>query len=185
MTPLPEIRITAPQWLTGLLDWDAVYRAGEDRMRVAIRVARENVLRDGGPFGAAVFESGSGRLVSAGTNLVLPLHNSMLHAEVVALMLAEARLKSRTLGGGNPHELVTSCEPCAMCLGAVHWSGIAALTCGATREDAEKIGFAEGPVFEDSWRYLTTRGLVVRRGVCREEAAEVLTLYADRNGVIY
>src|SRR5262249_558066 len=79
----------------------------------------------GGPFGAAVFEIPSGRLVAAGVNSVTRLQNCVLHAEVVALMLAQQRVRSFTLGPPAlpAHELFTSCEPCAMCLGVTLYSG--------------------------------------------------------------
>ena len=157
-------------------------------MRLAIAVARWNVLEGtGGPFGAAVFERDSGRLVAVGMNLVVPLGNSSLHAEMVAFMMAQARLGSFTLAGdGMPvHELATSCEPCAMCLGATLWSGVRRVVCGATRDDALRLRFDEGPVFEASYAYLAERGIAVERGRLRAEAAAVLALYRERAGVIY
>ncbi|HVG38584.1 MAG TPA: nucleoside deaminase, partial [Pyrinomonadaceae bacterium] len=90
-------------------------------MGLAIALARENVERGtGGPFGAAVFEAAGGKLIAVGVNLVVPLNNSTLHGEMVAFMMAQHRLASWTLGGEEMprHELFTSCEPCAMCLGA-------------------------------------------------------------------
>jgi tRNA(Arg) A34 adenosine deaminase TadA len=157
-------------------------------MRLAIALARKNVeTRTGGPFGAAVFERSSGKLVAGGVNLVLPMKNSMLHAEVVALMLAESRLQAFTLGieSGAEHELVTSCEPCAMCLGAIHWSGVNSVVTGATKQDAEETRFEEGPVFPESYHYLEQRGVTIMREVLREEARAVLQLYATMSGEIY
>lgn len=178
-----EIRITYPDWVTRVVDWENRYVSNEDRMRLAIALARENVATGtGGPFGAAVFKQSSGVVIAVGMNLVLPLRNSVLHAEVVALMMAERRLDCYTLG---EHQLVTSCEPCAMCLGAVHWSGVQSLLCGAAREDAERIKFDEGPVFPESYAYLEKRGLRITRGVCRQESREVLEMYARQSGVIY
>src|SRR3954462_5000499 len=83
------------------------------------------------------------------------------------------------------HELVTSCEPCAMCLGATLWSGVRRLVYGATREDAARLQFDEGPVFPESYRYLESRGIEVVRGVLRDEAAEVLERYRAKSGPIY
>jgi tRNA(Arg) A34 adenosine deaminase TadA len=40
--------------------------------------------------------------------------------------------------------MVVSTEPCALCLGAIPWSGIRRLVCGARDEDARSIGFDEG-----------------------------------------
>lgn len=157
-------------------------------MGLAIALARWNVLEDsGGPFGAAVFERDSGRLVAVGVNLVVPLTNSALHAEMVAFMMAQARLGSYTLAGdGMPaHELATSCEPCAMCLGATLWSGVRRVLCGATRDDALRLDFDEGPVFDASYDYLAERGVEIVRELRRAEAAEVLALYRRRAGVIY
>ena len=183
-----EIRVTNPGWLPAVVDWRRRYATDEDRMRLAVALARENVVRrTGGPFGAAVFESESGRLVAAGVNGVVRLGNSTLHAEMVAFMMAEARLGTYSLGAeGMPrHELVTSCEPCAMCLGATLWSGVRRLVCGATREDAGRLDFDEGPVFDASYEYLARRGIAIVRGVCRAEAAAVLELYRARGGEVY
>ena len=187
-TRLPEIRIAYPAWVAQRVDWEARYPADADRMGLAIELARWNVTEGtGGPFGAAVFERDGGRLVAVGVNLVVPLSNSALHGEMVAFMMAQARLGSYSLAGeGMPaHELATSCEPCAMCLGATLWSGVRRVLCGATREDAVRLDFDEGPVFEASYDYLAERGVEIVRGVRREEAAAVLALYRQRAGVIY
>src|SRR5688572_15665370 len=156
-------------------------------MQLAITLARENVQRGtGGPFGAVIVEEGSGRLVSVGMNRVVPENNSILHAEVLAFMMAQRRVGSYTLGApGLPaHTLVPSCDPCAMCLGATLWSGVRRLVCGATRDDAMKAQFDEGPVFPESYRYLETRGITIVRGVLRAEARAVLERYAA-SGEIY
>jgi tRNA(Arg) A34 adenosine deaminase TadA len=188
MTPPPSLLIAAPEWVHEVVDWSARYRSDEDRMRVAVELARQNVLRGGGgPFGAGVFESSGGRLIGAGVNSVTRLNNSVLHAETLAIMLAQARLGTYALGsvGSDAYELVTSCEPCAMCLGAIHWSGVRGLVCGAAKEDATAVGFDEGPVFAESWAYLERSGVRIARGVLRDEAAAVLELYRATGGAIY
>ncbi|HEU5041109.1 MAG TPA: nucleoside deaminase, partial [Gemmatimonadales bacterium] len=182
------LAVGPPPWLAELVEWDRCYEGDTTRMRLAIALARENVVRElGGPFGAVVFDAERGRVVAAGVNSVTRLTSSMLHAEVVALMLAQHRLGSFTLAApGFPrHELVTSCEPCAMCLGATLWSGVRRLVCGATRDDAVAVGFDEGPVFPQSYAYLEARGIAVTRGVLREEGREVLELYRRLGGPIY
>jgi tRNA(Arg) A34 adenosine deaminase TadA len=155
-------------------------------MGLAIALASENVRRGGGPFGAVIVEEETGRLVSVGINRVVPEHNSILHAEVLAFMMAQRRVGSYTLGSaGLPvHTLVSSCDPCAMCLGATLWSGVRRLVCGATRDDAIRAGFEEGPVFPESYRYLADRGITTVRGVLRDEACAVLERYAA-TGEIY
>lgn len=180
------ISIRYPDWVVGHVDWDRCYASDSDKMRLAIDLSRQNVLRGtGGPFGAAVFETATGRLVSVGMNLVVPLNNCMLHAEAVALMMAGDRVGSFSLDGDVQHELVTSCAPCAMCLGAALWSGVRRIVCGARSADAERIGFDEGPVFQASHEYLSSRGIDIDPDVLRGEACEVLDLYAARSGRIY
>lgn len=190
-TPLgmhSSVVITLPPWVTSAVDWQRPYEHDHEKMRLAVALARLNVERDtGGPFGAAVFERDTGRLVGVGVNSVVRLNCSSLHAEVVALMLAEQERHSFTLAApGLPrHELFTSCEPCAMCLGATLWSGVKRLVCAATRDDAMRLGFDEGPVFPASYTYLEHAGIEVVREVCRAEARAVLELYHDRSGPIY
>ena len=158
-----------------------------ERMALAIELARLNTEHGtGGPFGAAVFES-SGRLVAVGVNVVVPDSCSFAHAEMTALGAAQQRLKTYDLGAeGLPqHELVTSTEPCAMCMGAVPWSGVRRLVCGARDEDARAVGFDEGPKIAEWPKELQARGIAVVRDVLRDEAAGVLRGYADGGGRIY
>ena len=180
------MRIELPEWIDDVVDWARTYADDESRMRLAIALAAENVKRGGGPFGAIIVEEKTGRLVSVGVNRVVPENNSILHAEVLAFMVAQRRVGSYTLGApGLPaHTLVSSCDPCAMCLGATLWSGVRRLVCGATRDDAMRAGFDEGPVFPESYRYLEDRGVTIVRGVLQEDARAVLEQYAA-SGKIY
>jgi len=187
MTDL-DVHVDYPAWVSDVIDWDMRCRTDEERMRVAIALSRENVEREtGGPFGAAIFESESGRLVAVGMNSVVRLNNCTLHAEMVAFMTAQRRLGSFTLNAPHlpAHDLVTSCEPCAMCLGATLWSGVRRVVFGAGREDASRLQFDEGPVFPESYRYLEERGITVVRNVLRGEAAAVLERYRAKEGPIY
>src|SRR5262249_45707195 len=120
------VHVEYPEWVGSVVDWSQRYPTDEARMRVAIGISRANVERStGGPFGAAIFEAESGRLVSVGMNSVVRSNNCTLHGEMVAFMMAQQRVGSFTLNAPMlpMHELHTSCEPCAMCLGATLWSG--------------------------------------------------------------
>lgn len=191
MTPHPEhpvVHVEYPDWAGSLIDWNRRYGSDEERMRLAIAVSRANVERDtGGPFGAAIFEAPSGRLVAIGMNSVVRYQNCTLHAEMVAFMMAQRRVGSFTLNTPNlpAHELFTSCEPCAMCLGATLWSGVRRVVYGATRHDASMLRFEEGPVFPESYKYLEDRGLTIVRNVLRDEARAVMDLYRASSGKIY
>lgn len=184
----PEVYIEYPDWVDSLVKWDTPYTTQEDRMRLAIAVSRMNVEKDtGGPFGAAIFESATGQIVAVGMNSVVRLSNCTLHGEMVAFMMANQRVGSFSLSSpGLPkHELYTSCEPCAMCLGATLWSGVHRVVYGAAREDASLLKFEEGPVFPESYKYLEDRGISIVRNVLRDEARAVLELYRSRSGKIY
>ncbi len=155
-------------------------------MQLAIALSEENVNREtGGPFGAVVVKEETGELISVGVNLVTTAGLSMAHAEIVALSLAQSALGEWNLSHSGRLQLVTSCEPCAMCFGAVTWSGIKSLVCGARKKDAEAAGFDEGDK-PDNWvRSLQRRGIVVQSSVLRAEAASVLARYRDNGGAIY
>jgi tRNA(Arg) A34 adenosine deaminase TadA len=190
MTAYPPLSIALPDWLdqacTDLADTPMT--TPEARMEVVIGLARRNVEEGtGGPFAAAVFDHSTHCLVAPGVNVVTTQNCSCAHAEIVALSLAQQRLGCYDLGaGGMPRcELVTSTEPCAMCLGAVPWSGVRALVCGARGEDACAIGMDEGAKPTDWVTQLEMRGITVTRDVCRAAAAAVLQHYQASGGLIY
>lgn len=134
---LPTLELRLPDWISGLIE-EPVFPEPEDRMKLAVALARNNVERGtGGPFGAAIFDHETGRLIAPGVNLVTTAGCSVAHAEMVAIMFAQKMEGAFDLGSdGRDYELVTSTEPCAMCLGAVPWSGVRHLICGARDEDA-------------------------------------------------
>lgn len=184
-----SITITLPAWMDEfILSWKSGFETVEQRMRFVIACASKSISSNsGGPFAAAVFERASHTLVAAGVNLVTTQCCSSAHAEIVALSFAQRNLGRFDLsdGGTLQFELVTSTAPCAMCLGAVPWSGITRLVCGARDEDARAVGFDEGAKVIDWIPQLNSRGIEVLTDVCRDEAAEVLRAYASLGGMIY
>ena len=183
-----DFTIRLPRWVEELLAHSPkIFRTREDRMRFVVTLARENVRRQtGGPFGAGVFDA-SGCLVAPGVNVVVTHNCSILHAEMVAIALAQKKLGRYDISdeGKSDYELVASTEPCAMCFGAIPWSGVTRLVCGARDEDARCIGFNEGPKLPNWQQALEERGVQVSRDVLRQEAVDVLNLYVKVGGVIY
>ncbi|MBK5267018.1 MAG: nucleoside deaminase [Acidimicrobiia bacterium] len=187
MSSWGKVIIDAPDWVDELAVPGAVF-SEEERMPFVIELARRNVVEQaGGPFGAAIFETDSGRLIAPGVNRVVPIAISFAHAEITAIGLANQQLGVFDLGGeGLPlMELVASTEPCALCLGATVWSGVRKLVTGARDEDARAIGFDEGPKVADWQGALTSRGIEVVVDVMRAEAAAVLDLYVAVGAPIY
>jgi len=180
-----ELRL--PQWLPALInEWSGDLDSVEGRMDLAIALSRENVDRTGGgPFGALVYDLGERRLLGAGVNRVTAHNLSCAHAEVVAISLAQQLRNDWNLGAVGAVELTTSCEPCAMCFGAVPWSGVKRLVCGARKEDAEAAGFDEGDKLPEWRKSLAARGIEVICDVLRDEAAAVFDHYKASSGTIY
>jgi tRNA(Arg) A34 adenosine deaminase TadA len=185
----PDINLHLPDWISDFCErWSGSFASVDGRVEFVLALARENISRDGGgPFGAAVFDCERGVLVAPGVNLVVPASCSVAHAEMVAIMIAQQVMGTHNLGDKSlpKLELVSSTEPCAMCMGAVPWSGVPRLVCAARGEDAIAIGFDEGAKPPDWPGELTKRGLTVVRDVRRAEAAAVLQTYAETGGVIY
>jgi tRNA(Arg) A34 adenosine deaminase TadA len=191
-----SVEISIPSWLHDYYESlaDAEFSSDEVMVAVAVHISAQNVAQNtGGPFGCAIFErcsqTGKSKLLSVGSNRVMALNNSTLHGEMVAIQFAQLKLQTYSLRlvgqpQGKEYVLCTSCEPCAMCLGGTLWSGVDELICAATKEDAEAIGFNEGPVFEASYEHLVAAGVKVKRQVLREAGAYVLKKYAE-TGVIY
>lgn len=179
-----------PGWATEAMDaLPSHLPTLEARMAAVIEFARLNfVNQTGGPFAAGVFERDSGRLVVIGVNRVVAHNCSSAHAEIMALSLAQARLGTYDLGGsGMPaHQLVVNWRPCAMCYGAVPWSGVRSLVVAGDGPELEQItGFDEGPVHPDWRRELEKRGIEVIQDVLREEALDVYRAFAASRSLVY
>jgi len=186
---IPEaLRFALPGWLR---DWAAELPAsvGGDAaaMALAIEAARRNVMQGGGPFGALLADGRAGRLLAVGVNLVVPVAASVLHAEIVALLVAQQAAGTHDLrcGGACAPVLYSSAEPCAMCMGALPWAGVRRLVCGARDEDVRATGFDEGDKPRDWVGAYARRGIDVTRDVLRREACAVLNGYAARGGALY
>lgn len=179
----PRLSLDIPAWIDELLVDGAAAHDDDARMALAIRLSRENVARGGGPFGGVVFLEQ--RLLALGVNLVLSTGQSIAHAEIIALMRAQAALGRDAIGQMPPLTLYASTEPCCQCFGALVWAGVRKLVCGATTADAESVGFDEGPKPEEWAKVLEKRGISVALAVRREEAASVLREYVARGGRIY
>ncbi len=185
----PEIQLRLPGWVSEFCEsWQGPLDAVEHRVEMVVALARANVVHGtGGPFAAAVFDLDRKALVAPGVNLVVPASCSVAHAEIMAIMLSQQIMGTHDLGSPElPRlELVSSTEPCAMCMGAIPWSGIPRLVCAARGEDAVAIGFDEGAKPVQWQAELERRGIAVVRDVRRNEAAAVLRDYVAGGGEVY
>jgi len=178
-------------------EWAAAEVAGladripsvEARMRVVLRFARLNFESDtGGPFAAGIFERDSGRPIAIGVNRVVASGCSSAHAEVMAISLAQKALNTWDLGAaGLPaHQLAVNWRPCAMCYGAVLWSGVRSLVVAGSGPELEQItGFDEGPLSPRWADELTERGIEVVDGILREEACDLFRAFKAVARAVY
>jgi tRNA(Arg) A34 adenosine deaminase TadA len=90
-------------------------------LRRAIELAREARADGRHPFGSLIVNERGETVTEARNNAVRPKGDPTQHAEMLACgqaarLLPEAELRTCTL--------YTSTEPCAMCAGAIYWTGI-------------------------------------------------------------
>ncbi len=188
----PEaIDVSVPDWLVSEAAGIGPLPRSEQRLELVLGWARQNFERTtGGPFSAAVFRSDTWELVSAGVNRVVPASCSAAHAEIVALSLAQRRYGTFDLGqvGLPPHELVVSWRPCAMCFGALPWSGVRSLLIAGSGPEIETItGFDEGPIHPTWADELARRNITVTEGSAeaKAHALSVFEAFKASGSIVY
>ncbi|MER6031323.1 nucleoside deaminase [Streptomyces sp. NPDC001851] len=112
-------------------------------MHKAITLATASVANGGGPFGALVAKDGE--VVATGHNQVTSTLDPVAHAEVSAMRAACKKLNTFSLEGCV---LITSCEPCPMCLAAALWARVDRLVYSADRHDAAVAGFDDRTFYD-------------------------------------
>ena len=187
---ITQFELGQPGWATEELQQLPEYLPDiQGRMDAVIRFSRLNIeFGTGGPFAAGVFETLSGRLVTIGVNRVVHHQCSSAHAEVMALSLAQQILGSFDLGADDmaEHQLVVNWRPCAMCYGALVWSGVRSLVVAGSGPELEEItGFDEGPIHPDWVGQLEHRGIVVTDGVRTDAAIQVFEQFRDSGALVY
>jgi guanine deaminase len=112
-------------------------------MRLAVCEAWKGMNgNEGGPFGAAVVLKG--RVISRAHNEVLKSKDPTAHAEILAIRRASKKLGRFEL---SDCIIYTTCEPCPMCLAAIHWAHIKTFYFGCTKEDAARIRFDDSAIY--------------------------------------
>lgn len=185
-----ELRFAHPPWMSSYIaeTEDLVLQRPEEMMNVANTMARRNVdNRTGGPFGTIIVNVTTGQIVGWGVNRVT-CYGSIFHGEIVAIWDAQRRLGVYNLGADGMDEfaLVTTAQPCAMCGGAIPWSGVSRVIYGASASDVEQsCGFDEGPLHPEWIEEYSKRKIGVIGEVAQCECREVLERYAKSGGTIY
>ena len=115
-----------------------LHMSDTDFMLRALEKAREGMASGNSPFGACIVKGG--KIIACTHNTVWNTTDPTAHAEVHAI-----RSAARTLGTIHLTGCVmyTTCEPCPMCLSAIHWAKVDRVIYGATIADAANAGFNE------------------------------------------
>lgn len=117
----------------------------EDFMKRALELAVDNVvMARGGPFGCVVVKDG--KIIGEGANSVTRTNDPTAHGEVLAIRQACQNLNSFTLAHC---QLYTSCEPCPMCLAAIHWARIDQVFYAASQDQAAQAGFDDAFLYRE------------------------------------
>jgi guanine deaminase len=107
-------------------------------MRLAIEKCRQGMKAGQSPFGCAIARGDE--LLSCSHNTVVLTTDITAHAEVNAIREANKAIGDIFLEGAI---VATTCEPCPMCMAALHWARVETVYYGATIADANVAGFNE------------------------------------------
>jgi tRNA(Arg) A34 adenosine deaminase TadA len=107
-------------------------------MRLAVEKTRQGIAKGQSPFGCAIARDG--HLLSCSHNTVVLTTDITAHAEVNAIREACRAVGDIFLEGAI---VATTCEPCPMCMAALHWARVDTVYYGATIADADAAGFNE------------------------------------------
>jgi guanine deaminase len=138
----------------------------DELMRKAIAATREGIAAGQSPFGAIIVKAGE--VVAATYNTVWRDTDPTAHAEVNCLRKAAQALATINLKGCT---LYSNCEPCPMCLAAIHWAKVDRVVFGASIDDAAMAGFSELRIPAEKLAQMGGSHLKVEGGVLRDECA--------------
>ena len=93
----------------------------EGFLRRAIELAAEARADGRHPFGSLIVNAAGAVVVESRNNAVRPAGDPTQHAELLACAAAAKLISQKELASCT---LYTSTEPCAMCAGAIYWTGI-------------------------------------------------------------
>lgn len=137
-------------------------------IREAIHLAAQAREHGNHPFGALLVHDG--KVILTAENTVNTEHDHTCHAELNLVSNAAQQFESQIL---SKTSLYTSTEPCAMCSGAIYWTGISTVVYGFP---AEALGDMAGGGLIIPCREIFARGtnpVQVIGPILEEEARKV------------
>jgi len=107
-------------------------------MKLAIEACKRGIAAGQSPFGCAI--ALGDRVVAESHNTVVLTTDITAHAEVNAIRAGCLKVNDIFL---TDAVVATTCEPCPMCMAALHWARVGTVYYGATIADADDSGFNE------------------------------------------
>jgi tRNA(Arg) A34 adenosine deaminase TadA len=144
-------------------------------LRQAIELACAARAHGAHPFGCVIVNEHAEVIVTARNNAVRPKGEPTQHAERLACSKAAKLFSEETLAKCT---LYTSTEPCAMCAGAIYWTGIGRVVFALSEKSLLEFtgNDPENPTLDIPCREIFARGqrqISVAGPVLEEEAEEV------------
>jgi tRNA(Arg) A34 adenosine deaminase TadA len=125
-------------------------------LRRSFDVARRSLTHGNHPFGA-ILVGGDGKLLLEAENGYMPARDGTAHAERLLATEACRTLSPEERSGAT---LYCSAEPCAMCAGAIYWTGIGRVVYGLSEHRLRGItgNHPENPTLDLPCREVFGRG---------------------------
>lgn len=152
----------------------------EDLMRISIAKTREGIDAGQTPFGCAIVQGHE--IIAVSHNIVWQTTDITAHAEITALREACAKTGQVLL---EDCIAVSTCEPCPMCMSALHWARVKTVYFGATIQDAGTAGFNELDLPAADVVRLGGSQVELVPGVLRKECVKLFQIWKDAKGKSY
>jgi tRNA(Arg) A34 adenosine deaminase TadA len=147
----------------------------EKYLRIAFALARDAVKHGNQPFGALIMLKGE--IITQAESTKITTQDITRHAELTVATRAAMFLNKEEL---SQCTLYTSTEPCAMCTGAIYWSGIGRLVYGCPNDDLGRISGDNIGISSREILSRCTRAVEVVGPLLRKEAVKIHEAYWDK-----
>ena len=143
-------------------------------MKLAIEACKRGLAAGQSPFGCAI--AIGDRVIAESHNTVVLTTDITAHAEVNAIRTGCQTVSDIFLTDAI---VATTCEPCPMCMSALHWARVETVYYGASIADAEKAGFNELQLPAADLLRIGGSDVKLQDGVLVEECCELFDLWLN------
>ncbi len=141
-------------------------------MQIAIDTCREGIAHGQSPFGCAI--AIGDQVISRAHNTVVLTTDITAHAEVNAIRVGCKTIDKIFLTDAI---VATTCEPCPMCMAALHWARVGTVYYGASIADADTAGFNELQLPAAELLRIGGSNVKLESGLLTEQCVELFELW--------